>query len=417
MFKLLKIYLVCTILFTTAYSSAYKTLILLEFENISHNLPEDHLRGELPNLVKDFSQEFFDIEYAGKIEPYLGINNTKYDDAIILLGKFSIHKGIIDISISIYDVVSWNRITDNTYQCKLSNSSCIENNLNTVLENILLPLSVSKESVVGKNVYNYSNAETDYDSNNLNEVLNSFAIEVDLIDSWKKLYKDGNQYGSRYYQDIDYKTKKEFLNNSKEKNTETLVNYINDILLNPYDVSIENISMRYNQLDDNYLDLTIPVSYNIKKSLIEDMLTTLPHESKSSQNGSLIIKFSKSDFIFSDSIIDKFALMKHQVVPVLFLTNTYGKPNYIYVDSEKMKELNKRGRIEVKKSEDEFYPLYAITPGKNNMQINLDLETLNIIYDFTIKVEEIEQYSKIAIKFLYENEIKELLDQFYSLKN
>ena len=31
----------------------------------------------------------------------------------------------------------------------------MEQLINTVLENILLPLSISKESVVGKNVYNY----------------------------------------------------------------------------------------------------------------------------------------------------------------------------------------------------------------------------------------------------------------------
>ena len=80
---------------------------------------------------------------------------------------------------------------------------------------------------------NYSNIDFEDDvSNNLNEVLNSFAIEVDLIDSWKKLYKDGNQFGNRYYQDIDYKTKENFFNNSKEKNTETLVDYINDIFSN-----------------------------------------------------------------------------------------------------------------------------------------------------------------------------------------
>ena len=322
MFKLLKIYFVCIILFNAVFSSAYETLILLEFENTSHNLPEDHLRGKLPDLVKNYSQKYFNIEYAGEIEPYLGINNTKYDDAIILLGKFSIYNDIIDVSISIYDVVSWNRLSDNNYQCKISNFNCIENNLNTILESVLLPLSFSKEIISEKKVINDSGFDFPHeDSNNLNEILNSFAIEVDLIDSWKKLYKDGNQFGNRYYQDIDFKTKENFLNNSKEKNTETLVNYINDILLNPYDVSIENISMGYNKLDDNLLSLIIPVSYNIKKSLIEDILTTLPHESKSSQNGSLIIKFSKSNYIFSDSIIDKFALMKHQVVPVIFLTN------------------------------------------------------------------------------------------------
>ena len=51
------------------------------------------------------------------------------------------------------------------------------------------------------------------------------------------------------------------------------------------------------------------------------------------------------------------------------------------------------------------------------MQINLDLTTLDILYKFKINVEEIENYSKIAIKFFYENEIESILGQFYSLNN
>ena len=53
----------------------------------------------------------------------------------------------------------------------------------------------------------------------------------------------------------------------------------------------------------------------------------------------------------------------------------------------------------------------------NDRKINLDLTTLDILYKFKINVEGIENYSKIAIKFFYENEIESLLDQFYSLNN
>ena len=91
--------------------------------------------------------------------------------------------------------------------------------------------------------------------------------------------------------------------------------------------------MQYSNYGNQYINLEVPVSYTIKKSLIEDMLTTLPHQSISDKNGSLIIKFSNSNFIFSQPIIDKFSLMKHQVIPAIFLSNSLGKPNYIYIDS------------------------------------------------------------------------------------
>ena len=57
--------------------------------------------------------------------------------------------------------------------------------------------------------------------------------------------------------------------------------------------------MEYDDVDNEYIDLTVPVTYVIKKNLIEDMLTTLPHLSTSHSIGNLVIKFFESDFILS----------------------------------------------------------------------------------------------------------------------
>ena len=229
------------------------------------------------------------------------------------------------------------------------------------------------------------------------------------------MYNDGNQYGKRYYKDISKDLYKNISENSKEKNTEKLISFIDEILLNPYDVSIQDISMDYDQTNNMYVNLTIPVRYLIKKSFIEDMLTTLPHFSRSDANGELIIKFLKSDFIFSNSIIDRFALLKHQVVPVIFLSNDLSQVSSIYVDSWKKNYNFEEFDNEVLVStSNEFFPLFAITPGESNMQINLDMRTLDVTYKFRVPASNIEDYSKIAIKFLYEDEIESLLTKFYT---
>ena len=64
-------------------------------------------------------------------------------------------------------------------------------------------------------------------------------------------------------------------------------------------------------------------------------------------------------------------------------------------------------------SSNEFFPLFAITPGEDNMQVNLDMSTLDITYQFRVPFSRAGEYSKIAIKFLYEDEIESLLDRFY----
>ena len=63
----------------------------------------------------------------------------------------------------------------------------------------------------------------------------------------------------------------------------------------------------------------------------------------------------------------------------------------------------------------EFFPLFAITPGEDNIQINLDMTTLDIVYQFSIPLSDASEYSKVAIKFLYEDELKSVLDRFYKL--
>ena len=60
--------LLCTFLF-----SNYQTLLLVEFDNLDKNRSTDYLRHQIPDFVKNnnYIQNNFNIEYAGKIEPYL----------------------------------------------------------------------------------------------------------------------------------------------------------------------------------------------------------------------------------------------------------------------------------------------------------------------------------------------------------
>ena len=47
----------------------------------------------------------------------------------------------------------------------------------------------------------------------------------------------------------------------------------------------------------------------------------LPHTTKSNKNGSVSIKFSRDDYIFTSEIDDRFGLMDYQVSPVLYVSN------------------------------------------------------------------------------------------------
>tara|TARA_Y100001970_G_C14250283_1_gene871347 strand:+ start:1524 stop:2771 length:1248 start_codon:yes stop_codon:yes gene_type:complete len=414
MFRLFKIYFILFSNLGVLFALNYDTLVLLEFENVSRSKSSDYLRHHLPDIIKDYNLDRnVNIEYAGEIEPYLGMDNQIYQSALIVLGCFSLENSRIDVSIDTYDMNSWKKVNTFSFFCGYQDDICFEKNMGDYSLNILDKASIDFHSVDN---FNDNHLDDIPIQDNFYESLGSFAIEADFNNTWHKLYEDGNQYGKRYYKDIDQGFYKHIVENSREKNTEKLISFIDSILLNPYDVSIGDISMDSNSHNRDYVVLKIPITYHIKKSFIEDMLTTLPHFSRSDANGELIIKFMKSDFIFSNSIVDRFALMKHQVLPVIFLSNDLSKVQYIYIDSwKKNYNIDDLGHNIMVDKSNEFFPLFAITPGEDNMQVNLDMTTLDVTYQFSVPLSDASEYSKVAIKFLYEDELKSLLDRFYKL--
>ena len=408
--KLLIRYVSILILISGLISSEYQNLILIEFDNVNQNKYFDYLRNSLPNKIKNypFFNTHFNIEYAGSIEPYLDTAGNETSESVLLMGRFNVSNSQIKISYNIYDMKNWNKMITKEFFCMSRDEECITSSLLSSLNksfSSLFPLEkeeIDSSYSINEKPLIEEGSQDVFD--NIYGALKNFAIEADLQYSWKEMTKEGSQFGDRYYKDIDSLDAQFLIENSKQKNTEKLLGFIERILINPYDVMIDEITFDTDLYGENIL-VNIPVRYLIKKSLIEDFLVTIPHISNSNKNGSVSINFSRSNYIFTDEIENRFALMEYQVLPVLFLSDVEGKLSKVHIDSWKHK--NKEGQnINDKISiSDDFYPLFSITPGEKNMHIHLDMHVLEVNYNFTVTPAEIEKISKVAIKFLYEEEI------------
>ena len=60
-------------------------------------------------------------------------------------------------------------------------------------------------------------------------------------------------------------------------------------------------------------------------------------------------------------------------------------------------------------TEDQFKPLFALTPGSDNIQLNLDVSSQEVGYNFSIPHEAIGDYTKVTVKFMPEVELDALL--------
>ena len=129
------------------------------------------------------------------------------------------------------------------------------------------------------------------------------------------------------------------------------------------------------------------------------------------ENGNIILQFPNNNFIFDDGLLEKFALMKFQLMPVIFFHNRIGAIQFIILDSwdKEYNQLEFEDVIVMK--DNQFRPLFALTPGVDNIQLDLDVSTLRTLYDFSIPRELLGEYTKVAVKFMKEEELRNLLIQ------
>ena len=231
MFKCSKIYLI-TFIFSLIFSSNYDTLVLLEFENSSQSKEYNSFSHKLPDMIKDNvlnENKNIIVEYAGKIEPYLGLNNTDSEKKLLLLGKYSVEKKQIEVSLELFDLSSWSKISKDFYFCNIDDQVCFQNELLNYSTNLLPLYFADKKST---NTDNDLNADLSTDlienpTDNLFLAIDNFAVEADLHFSFESLNKTGSQYGDRYYKNFSNDSKKEVIENSRERNTEKLISYFN----------------------------------------------------------------------------------------------------------------------------------------------------------------------------------------------
>ena len=199
-------------------------------------------------------------------------------------------------------------------------------------------------------------------------------------------------------------------NSSKKQNTVNLITILDQILTNTYDVNIGELSLIPDPRKPGNMKGEIPVEYSVRSALAQDMFTSLPHEKQIDENGNVRLQFLNSNFVFDETLTEKLALMKYQVMPVIFFNNKIGGVQFIILDSWS----DKFNRLEIKTVpmfwENQFKPLFALTPSTDNIQLNLDKATRKVVYHFSIPYEKIGDYTKVTVKFMREVELEKFLE-------
>jgi len=420
-FRKTKLLIILLLFGTLSAESGYNTIYLMEFDNLKNDFTNSHLKEALPDLIKENYKfrEDIKVDYAGDIRPYLEPKIWTDEEPIkglIINGRFQTLNDEFFVEFEAYDIHTWKQLVKRQIFCPVHDIICLHDGFLMAIEQSISPFLTNaldinatisslerkpNRKIPDSHDLDGTSENTNLDLNNLNE-----SGSNDLDGGSRKQ----GQYGNRYYREFNFTKISPDQNSSKKKNTVNLITILDQILTNPYDVNIGELSIIPDPKKPGNMKGEIPVEYSVRSALAQDMFTSLPHEKQIDENGNVRLQFLNSNFVFDETLTEKLALMKYQVMPVIFFNNKIGGVQFIILDSWS----DKFNRLEIKTVpmfwENQFKPLFALTPSTDNIQLNLDKATRKVVYHFSIPYEKIGDYTKVTVKFMPEVELEKFLE-------
>ena len=426
--KIIKFFFVLFLLNSFLFSFNDETnIFIMEFDNLDKNLRYNHLSRDLPNyIIREYSKfENISINYAGDITPYLNKRektNALVSNNFLVLGSFSVDDEKIIIYYELIDYENWMNISSDQLEIPVKDFGYLEKGFIDRVHDMMrpfisIPVSYSYLSDIDKSITSEAkeiNKTEDPNSlhiieKNIITALDELEFYYDTYNKLKKIDLDRGQFGNRYYREFDLSNvNKQAL--GYEKNTETLLKAFDDILSNPYDITIGDMDINVSGSRDGTVQVEVPVEYSVKRNLIEEMLSHLPHYKDVKDNGMTLYEFSSDHYLFSDDLLNYLSQIQYQVTPIIFFNDKNGQVKLIIIDSWKNKydDFSLANVKIIRKRE--FSPMMAITPGTNNIQLNIEPGTSKGFYKFLIQGNDLGFYSKMTVKFVHENKLDEYLD-------
>ena len=399
--------------------SGYNTIYLMEFENQQNEFTNSHLTEALPDLIKENYKfrEDIKVEYAGDIRPYLEKKELYGKESIkglIINGRFLTINNEFFVEFEAYDIHDWKRLVRRQIFCPVHDIICVHDGFLMAIEKSISPFltdALDIDAIITSLEQEPKKRTPGYD---LDKGANNDLDNLGNLNETGKSDLDGGsgqqgQYGDRYYREFDFQNISPDLDHIKKQNTKNLITILDQILKNPYDVLIGELSLKNDPQTAGNIVGEIPIEFSVRSALTQELFNNLPHEKIMDDFGNVILQFPNSNFIFDELLLEKIALMKFQLMPVIFFNNRIGSVQFIILDSWD----DKYSRLELHQIsmhlENQFKPLFALTPGADHIQLNLDVSSHKVNYHFSIPREHIGEYTKVTVKFMKAEELDELL--------
>ena len=336
----------------------------------------------------------------------------------LFLGKYERSLDKLIISVQLIDIASWDEVDNRRITGYYNKMDDVNSSLVAMVKTMLSPYlpkpTKSKYPTLteGKGMQE----PPTYAQSAINA---SSAIDQAIKDLEKKLDISSGAQGeidpseSREIEGewvLDFS--KEDYENAKpenEMNTVMMVEVLENLMNNPYTVSLDKPKFNYDPQNKKEFQVQLPVNYKLKGGLIKDMLKSLPYSGLKQDGNLTIFYFNKDKYNFPPGISEKIKLGKYRAIPVIQLQNSSGVPLAVLVDSHDKVIQNLDSDRVIFKSFRSFSPLIDFTVGGWSMQVSLETVEIPANYEFKINVNTANSISRVKLKFVPENELYDYL--------
>ena len=336
----------------------------------------------------------------------------------LVLGKYERSLDKLIISVQLIDIASWDEVDNRRITGYYNKMDDVNSSLVAMVKTMLSPYlpkpTKSKYPTLteGKGMQE----PPTYAQSAINA---SSAIDQAIKDLEKKLDISSGAQGeidpseSREIEGewvLDFS--KEDYENAKpenEMNTVMMVEVLENLMNNPYTVSLDKPKFNYDPQNKKEFQVQLPVNYKLKGGLIKDMLKSLPYSGLKQDGNLTIFYFNKDKYNFPPGISEKIKLGKYRAIPVIQLQNSSGVPLAVLVDSHDKVIQNLDSDRVIFKSFRSFSPLIDFTVGGWSMQVSLETVEIPANYEFKINVNTANSISRVKLKFVPENELYDYL--------
>ena len=339
---------------------------------------------------------------------------------LLILGKFERSLDKISISVQLIDISSWDELGNRKMRGNYNDVTGLNRLLTESVNMMMTPYLPKAEKSIyptlteGKRMRNpptYAERAVEVSS----------AIDAAIIELEKKLDisigargeedpTEAREEDGEWVLDLS-KDNYEDSRTENEFNTSIMVDVLSNLMSNPYQVKLDRPQFNYDPDNRKEFQITLPVNYKLKASIIKEMLESLPYSGIKQDGNLTVFYFNRDKYNFPKDISDNIQRGKYRSIPVIQLLDEKGDPVAILVDTPDHKIHGLSSDRVVFRPFRNFSPLIDFTVGGWSMQVSLETVDIPVEYRFKMNVSAANNISRVSLKFVPEGELHSFLSK------